>query len=400
LRPAASSTLVVCQTPKSDTAAPRAAELATRYAALLAGALGPAARAGKSPSTVEAARAAAAGVASFAVVELEIVSGELRVQVDLYPVPRNIWDRTRNPTPGPIAHAFGSARIDAELRSYLAPVPLIALHAQKASLDESEIVALGCADLDGDGALELVTLSRRNLTVGRVREGKLQVLRRVPWTDLSPISPTPWREPIGSVSFPAEAFLDIGSTDRARALRLDPELKPLAVLDGMPLSLPAGAMCARTQPGALFDKLVRCRASDPPTQVKEPGFSFDAWATARVVASDGAVRDVWAARDASDAKLVVRDSAGHSLNVPRVGAQVAIADLDADGEPELITTRDVLDDKDDGIAVRTWLTSGTLRERAALAVPTGVSAVTTCPADGPGQRSIVLSTRSELWVLR
>lgn len=401
LRPHASATLVVAAAPKTDTQAPRAAELVNRFSNLLAGALGPAARVGKSPSTIEAARAAASpAFRSFVIIELEIIAGELRVQADLYPVPKNIWDRTRNPTPGPSAHGFASARIDAEVRTYLAPVPLVALRAEKVGLDETEVVALGCEDIDADGALELVTVSRRNLTIGRVRAGKLQVLRRIGWSELSPISPFPWREPVAAIGFPAPSFIDVGLTDRARAVRLDPELHVISALDGMPMALPAGAACVRNPPGQLFDKLTRCRGDDPANQAKEPGFGFDAWASTRIVAPDGQVRDVWAARDGADSKLVVRDSTGRSINVARAGAQVALGDVDADGDPELITTRDVLDEKDDAVAVRTWQASGTLRDRVGLPVPSGVSAVTVCPADSPGLRSIVLATRNELWVLR
>jgi hypothetical protein len=400
LRAQASATLVVCTTPKSDAPAPRANDLSARYANLLAGAIGPAARPGKSPANLEAARAAATTFRSFVLVDLEIVNGELRVQADLYPVARNIWDRTRNPSPGPIAHAFASARIDAELRTYLAPVPLVALRAEKAALDESEIVALACGDLDGDGALELVTVSRRNLTIGRVRTGRFQIIRRSAWSDLSPISPTPWREPIAAVTFPGEAFIDVGLTDRAKTLRLDAELRFVSLLDGMPVAIPAGALCARNQPGLLFDKLVRCRPTDPPSQIKDPGFGFDAWASTRVVALDGAVRDVWAARDPSDSKLTLRDSHGRTTSVPRVGAQVALADLDQDGDPEVITTRDVIEEKDDAIVVRTWPAAGPVKDRVGVAINTGVSAVTTCPSDGPGLRAIVIASRSELWVLR
>jgi hypothetical protein len=391
---------VVCTTPKTDTPAPRSADLATRYAMLLAGALGPAARSGRSPSTLEAARAAATQHRSFIVVSLEVAAGELRVHADLYPVPRNIWDRTRNPSPGPVAHAFASARIDAEVRSFLAPVPLVALRAEKAALDEGEIVALGCHDLDADGALEVLTVSRRNVSIGRVRAGKLQLERRVGWAELSAISSTPWREPIATVTFPAESLIDVGVTDRARALRLDASLAPVAVLDGMPLALPAGAMCVRAQPGAWFDKLMPCRGSDPASQAPEPGFGFDVWAAARVVAADGSVRDVWAARDPSDDKLVLRDSTGRTASVPRVGAQVALADLDGDGELEVVTTRNVLEDRDDALVVRTWNAAGALRDRLTLPVPTGISALAACPPEGPGLRPLLLATRSELWVLR
>jgi hypothetical protein len=361
--------------------------------------MGPTARPGKSPATAETTRAAAASFRSFVFVDVEIAAGELRLQADLYPVPHNVWDRARNPSPSPVQHAFASARLDAELRSYLAPVPLVALRVEKAALDESDVLALGCEDVDGDGALEVVTVSRRNLSIGRIRGGKLQVLRRAPWADLSPISPTPWREPSASVTFPAPSVIDVGITDRARSLRLDSELKVVSLLDGIPVQLAAGAACARNQPGMLFDKLAACRPNDPPLQVKDPGFGFDAWASGRVVGRDGSVRDVWAARDPSDSKLAVRDSTGRSASVPRAGGAFAIGDLDQDGDPEIVTTRDVLEEKDDAVVVRTWQASG-LRDRVSVGVPTGVSAVTVCPSEGAGLRAVVIATRNELWVLR
>ena len=300
LAPHVRAPLVFCGTVRADVPAPRAAELSARFASLLAGALGNGARAGRSPVTLDAARSSAAAASSFVFVDLELVAGELRANADVRLVPRNIWDRARDPSPEPSAHAFASARVDAEVRSYLAPVPLIAWRADKFALDESEVVALGCEDLDRDGSLEVLTVSRRNVTLGRLRGGKLQPMQRVSWADLSPIAPSPWREVLGFLSFAPAGAVDIGVTDRARTLRLSPDLRPIATLDGMPLSSSSEALCARMQPGTFFDRIVRCAASDPAPTIQPPAASFDLWASGSVVGADGSLREVFAAREPTD----------------------------------------------------------------------------------------------------
>lgn len=400
LRPQARAPMVFCGAIRSDAAAPRAAELSMRIASVLAGALGNGARAGRSPVTLESARPAASGAESWVFVEVELAAGELRATADVYPVPRNVWDRARNPVPGPSAHAFSAVRIDAEVRSFLAPVPLVALRAERFKFDDPEVVALGCEDLDTDGSLDVLAVTRRNVTLGRLRAGKVQTVRRTAWSDLSPIAAAPWREALGSLSFAAAGTVDVGVTDRARMVRLSSDLQPIASLDGMPVQSPVGSACAKAHPGAFFDRVTRCIASDPDPSLQLPAGPFDAWAAARVVLADGTARDVWAARDPGDARLQLRDGAGRTASVPRVGAQVAIADLNLDGDPEIVSGRDVLDDRDDGLTVRTWTSAGAVVERGGLPVPAGVLAVAACPPDGPGPRAMVVATRSELWVVR
>jgi hypothetical protein len=400
LRAHAGRGLVAAGALRADSAAPKAADLAGRYASLLAGALGSGARGVRAPTALEAARSMAASSKALIYVELEIANGELRVSADVYPVPHNIWDRCRNPAPGPIAHAFASARVDAEVRSYLAPISLVALHAEKAAMDEGEVVALACDDLDGDGSIEVLSVSRRNISVSRVRQGKLSVERRTAWSVLSPIAPSPWREPLGYAVVSSAAFIDVGVTDRARSVRLDPQLGLRAPLDGIPVPQPAALACARPQVGVLSEHLYPCSPSDRVARPLESESAFDAFAAARVIGPDGSARDVWAARDPSDSKLQLRDTQGRSASIGRCGAQVAIADLDLDGDPEVISSRDVLEEGIDALVVRTWSSAGAVRDRLTVPVAAGVSAVAVCPPDGPSLRAVVMASRSELWVLR
>src|SRR5262249_42170241 len=132
----------------ADTPAPRAAQLVTTIAAQLAGRRGSGSHARAEPMTLAQARAAAHGDTVLIHLTIEIAQGQLRATADVYPVPRNVWAKIRNPEPGPIAHAFAQAPIDAEVRTFLAPIPLTAANVQRAKNFESDIIALACGDLD------------------------------------------------------------------------------------------------------------------------------------------------------------------------------------------------------------------------------------------------------------
>src|SRR5262249_10519698 len=128
---------------------------------------------------------------------VSIAGGELRVTADLYPVPGTVWSRLRDPSPGPRMHAFASAPIDAEVRTFLPPIPLVTATVERGKNFESDVLALACGDLDHDGALEIVSMSRRRVTTLRLQGGRVQVIASRNWPDLAGVAPAPLREPIG-----------------------------------------------------------------------------------------------------------------------------------------------------------------------------------------------------------
>ncbi len=384
----------------SDAAAPRGAELVARVVSLLAGAIGPEVRTGKAPTTLEAARADASSAAALVFVKVQVAGGELRVSADVFPIARNVWDRARNPSPGPAAHGFGSARIDAEVRSYLAPIPLVASETLKAPVPAPAIQALLCADVDGDDALELVAASGRDVLLGRFRNKRFDVMRKAAWESFSPIAPVPWRQALMSMAMSARGGFDLGSTDRAHAVRLDGQLSLQDAFGGFPVPVPGGAVCAQREIGELSKELSPCTKQSAPSPWPDIGFAFDGSAAASVVRADGRVDGVFAARRVSDSTAVLRDLQGHTANVPNVGAQLAVADLDLDGEPELLASRNVLDPSQDALVVRTWRQDGAVQERWSLPVPQGISAIAPCPPEGPGMRPIAVATPTELWLIR
>ncbi|MRG96900.1 hypothetical protein [Polyangium spumosum] len=403
--------LVVAAPLVSDAPAPRGAELSTRIASLLAGRLGAGSSAHPTPLSLVDARIAARGERSFVHLAVEIQHGKLRVTADVFPVPRTVWARIRDPEPGPFAHAFAAAPLDAEIRSFLEPVPLAKASVKRGQNFESDVVALACGDLDGDGALEILSASRRRVTTLRLREGKVFPLRSRSWSDLSPLHPSPLREPIGLaglVSRPDAAggvafFADVGVTDRAKAMRLDAELVVVAPLSGLPVSAGEASGCARIGAGALAGPLVPCLPGETALGPSMAG-SFDVLAAASLVTPRGTPFTVLAGRKERGAAFV-RDDAGHVEALAGAGAQLAVGDLDQDGDPEILSGLDVANALEDAVVVRTWARAapgakGRLREVLRLPAAAGVHALAVCPPDGPGRAPFVVATADEIWVVR
>src|SRR5262249_40418575 len=124
LKESASAPVVVASPLTSDVPAPKGEDLAMRVAQLVAGKIGPASRAHTRPETLAAARAIAGKAGQLVYLQVDIAKGELRVTADLYPSMANAWDRIRTPAPVPLAHAFATVPLDAEVRAFLAPVLL------------------------------------------------------------------------------------------------------------------------------------------------------------------------------------------------------------------------------------------------------------------------------------
>src|SRR5262249_38975731 len=160
--------------------------LALAVASQIAGRFQNASHAHAEVASLAAARGVASTAAAPALVHIavEIAAGKLRVTADEYPGPHTVWSRIRDPQPAPVAPAFAEAPIDAEVRSYLAPIPLVSAQIDRGRNFESEVVAVACGDLDGDGSSEIATVSRRRVTTSRIRGGKVEPLHGRGWIDL------------------------------------------------------------------------------------------------------------------------------------------------------------------------------------------------------------------------
>jgi hypothetical protein len=402
----------------ADAPAPKGAQLGAALVAQIAGKRGASWRARAEPTALPAARDAARAEGALVYLTLEIASGKLRVTADVYPVPRSVWSRVRNAEPGPVLHAFAEAPLDAELRTYLAPVPIVTpqgLRVDRAKNFESDVVALACADLDEDGAPEIIAVSRRRVTAERLHGGRVQPILGRAWSDLAPVAPAPLREPIGFASFvrPASGlarggYLDVSLTDRAKSVRLDAELRPVATFPGLAVPDAEASACTRLPALVVTGALGPCVPGDAAPFAHSVGGQYDAFASARLVTGRGEPFAVWAGRERG--ALEVRDDAGRKTGFESVGAQLAVGDLDQDGDPEILSSLDTAIPLEDAVVIRTWRRfepipagagpSARLHEIARIPAAAGVRAIAVCPPDGPGRAPFVVATADEIWVVR
>lgn len=397
--------LVVVSPLASDTPAPKGEELASRLAVQIAGRLG-SARAHPTPTALAAARGLSGRAASLVYVQLEIAKGELRATADLYPVVSNGWDRLRNPAPGPRAHAFATTPLDAEIRSFLTPVMLEQATVRIVKHDEGEVIALGCGDVEGDGGMELVLMSRARVSLNKIKAGKLVPIKTASWNNLAVRSPVPMREPLGAVvvsprRHPGEIFL--GMTDRTGVV-VDGALAPRRPLTGIPVPGADGDACAQpvAEASAFDGYALGCTVpvkGEPQVALQTPSPRFDGIASLDLVGKDGSSSQVVASREPGG-KLRLRRTDGGAgkpieLTVEGIGAQVALADLDLDGVAEVITTSEA---GVDAIVVSSL--KNTLVPRLRLPAKEGVRALAVCPPEERGVPALAAVVGSEVWIVR
>ena len=383
----------------SDVTPVKGDELALREAQLVAGAMGGAARAHAQVATLDQARTAAARAGALVFVQLTIAKGVVRATADVFPVPANPWDRVRAPVPPPRGHSFAQAAIDAEVRAFLPSIPLEHASVHKATHAEGDVLAAACGDLDGDGGLELALVSRSRVAIGHVVNGAFVPSRAAAWRALASRASVPMREPIGGASFRTageQTTLLVGTTDRGGVV-LDESLSLAGAISGVPV---AGGACVAPNPAAsaFAGDALGCGAGAQSARIATAlPPRFDALATGEIVSIDGAARDVSVAR-APDGKLFARMGTA-ATTLDSVGAQIAVADLDQDGTPEIAASGNE-QGGDDSIRVWTWDGAGEPRIRVTLAAPSGVRALCTCPPEDAGKPALVAIVGNEVWIVR
>jgi hypothetical protein len=387
---------------ESDAKATRAEALSALVATQLAGRRGwPAPQ---KPEPIEGAMVRARRAAAVVFVRPRIERGRLLVTADVHPVPATVWARVRNPSPGPVAHAFAEAPIDAEVRSFLEPIQLASpLAVTRGQAFESGVVALGCGDLDRDGALEIVSVSSERVTLVRLRNGKAHPEIARGWKDLSPMDPTPLREPVASAMVGRTERLDTYATfeaivsisDRFRAARLDKNLELVAPYAGFAVPDGGSFSCARFEAPTITGPLEQCGTGTLPQRRSSVGGRYDAIAGASLVSADGKPFEIWAGRE--DGVVEIFDDAGHASTITTAGAQLAVGDLDQDGLPEILTSLDVQRGTNDAVVVYTWDRSKKQPvERLRMPVAAGVQALAVCPPDGSGRSPFLVGTPAEI----
>lgn len=417
--------IVVASPITSDIPAPKGDELAVRIAAQVAGRIG-VAKAHPQPAALAVARGVSGRAASLVYLQLEIAKGELRVTADLYPVVSNGWERLRNPVPGPRAHSFANAPLDAEIRSFLAPVLLEHASLHRIKHDEGEVLAIGCGDIDGDGGNELVLVTRARVAIAKIRAGKLVVERAAAWSTIASRVPVPMREPLSSVVVSPPGHrgeILLGTTDRG-GVAVDGALVARRQLTGLPVIGADGEGCATPVPetsaydgpvlpcdlvlaphpagaaGTAAAKSASSKPSEPLPLFIPPMQRYDAIASFDAVGRNGAVAQIVAAHEPGGKMRIRRQDLGAARPVEAsldgTGAQLALVDLDLDGTPEVITTSDGPDD----LLLVSSFAKGVLTPRLRFPAKEGVRAIGICPPEEKGVPGLVAVVGNEVWLVR
>jgi hypothetical protein len=391
--------LVVAAPATTTTPLTQPGRLEERLATVVAGRLRRGAMAGREVANLALARAQASGKGTLLHLRPVIADAKLRVEGDVYPVPAKFWDRVRDPRPSPVFHAFAERALDPELRSYLPPVQLIARETVKAKSPEHHPVALACADVDDDGATELVVVGRRGIHLARIRNSTVQPFASQRWTDLSSVAPAPLREPIGSIAIHPGRHVDVGLSDRLHAVRFSPQLEPIEKV-GRRIPWPGGEGCSRIVGLVVGPQLHRCVDADDAPVPKSFGWGTDAIASATLIGRDGKRHRYMAGRVANKAEVLWVNDAGDQARIQAVGAQLALGDVDGDGAPELVSGANTLVADQDAVVVRTWRPNGSVQERLRVRAPRGVRALAICPQSEAGPAPIAIAASREIWIVR
>lgn len=387
-------TLVVPKPVRATIRAERLDVLAERLTSLVAGELGEHARPSGPLGPIDLAQRTRGR--RVIVIGAELDANGLSATADVIAAVPRFWERLRGVAPGSKAHAFAKRPLDAELRSFLPPVPLVISAVDKSGPLDEPSVALACGDADADGSPEIVSVGRHRIQLGRIDHGRYVPSRVVPWSALAEVAPVPLREPIGSAVIRSPGVLDVGVSDRAAAVRLDAMLRPIARYPGR-IPWPQSG-CAAVNVIALAPERGACETA--PRRAADVNEGVDAIAGAQIVTRDGSRRELYARRRQRDGKLELQIDTRWTPLPDAVGAQIALADLDGDGRAELVTTNDTRDPKLDFVRVQTVEDDGTLKEAFRLPVPSGVHALGVCPGDAGSIAPIVLATGEGLWVVR
>jgi hypothetical protein len=287
--------------------------------------------------------------------------------------------------------------VDAETRAFLSPVRFAPTKLEPLAGSDSDVLALACADVRHDGPFTLATLGRGRVTLGALDGNRYALERSRRLGELAPVAPVPLREPLASVAFTAGGEPLVGISDRESVLRLDASLARSETLPGVRLPWPGGG-CARLDDLFVAPRVERCGKSDPPVVGPSLREALDAIAGASVTARSGRASVVRAGRLASDGSVVLTNGETE-VRLEHAGAQLAVADLDGDGEPELVTSLDTPEPAQDAVIVYAWRGTG-LDEKLRVPVPSGVRALAVCPQRPAALAPIVVATSTGLGVIR
>ncbi len=395
------SLVAVTPTLAADLGKQELTELTERIRAVVAAAVpGARVRLSQALSAAQARQRARELDLSLVLLSPGLRAGELHLDVDVIEWPTPFWARVLSPEGTVTNHWALREPADAEVRRHLPHPKGLLGSVLKVPAPLPGSLALACGDVGPDGGQALVLVGRRDIEIGRLDDGRWSRLARTSWDILSPLSPHPQREPVASVAL-VSGRLRVGSSDRAYAVELDRSLNPVAYAP-QALPLASGECLEISQTG--FSEVPGSCGFGPSrpvfSAIAPPGSGLELFYQTTLTTAQGtSLSLVLKAPIGSPPELWVVQPAADLLQIPlpEVGSQVAIADLDGDFVPELISSKRVRPPTEDALLIQR-LEAGKLSLAAEL--PAGpISALTVCPFFGRNPQTLVAAVGDELWLI-
>lgn len=337
----------------------------------------------------------------------ELRGGTLLLSVDSVQWPQSFWQRAKNPEGNVVQHLALSVAADGEIRSLLPRPSGIFASKRTFSNPIPDPLAIACGDADGTGGQQIVVVGRRRIVVGRFSERGFVPSYEADWSTVSPVSPTPLRAPLASAIVEPGA-ITIGLSDRMFGVRLvatspgegrDAEFAPRKIGRAHPVG---GGRCLPYSATGVLPEEVPCPSSGQATVPKTEKESLAVWLRSVVTDARGIPRVVTLRSKASGhiAEVVVRSPTSPTgrASLERVGDQFAVADLDGDGQVEVISTSPSEPHERDSITVHTFDEGKLVPRRTVSTGP--VQAIGVCPFFGMNPLTVVAAVGNEFWVLQ
>ncbi|MBI2897526.1 MAG: hypothetical protein HYY06_28465 [Deltaproteobacteria bacterium] len=416
--------VALCVTPPASAdAAAGADRLAARLEALVATALGrngfrSVVRLGGAHACAdppeEAARVAEGRGAELLVHVASMVQhGRLHLEGTIVRTDRSLWrDLVGGRGGAMVGQIFASARLDAELRFYLAqPHPPLAPRTQSVLFESpGPVLGMVAGDIDGDDMDELVVLRRRAVDVLTLRQPdrRARLVGTLPLDALEP-AVTASRDPVGTI-----ALLSGADGGRRIALRVSDHSVGMVVswdgerfdgpepLSDYPIDGAIGILCGTVPRGrnTFEPRVVPCSPSPAPGPEVGAG-PFWAVSYANVLGPDGSsTRSVGLVL--AEARLIVT-AAGVTRDLGPTGSAVWVGDLDDDGVLEVAHSAASPPGDPDRLTVTTLPASGPQDGWASRTIAGGIGAIAAGDLDGDGAIELVFAELtpggSRIWIV-
>lgn len=358
---------------------------------------------GRIVESAEAARRA--GLPCMLEVELTVQGAELVAVGRLLETEHDLWAEAIGKGSIRLAATFVQrSALDDELRAYLGPLSAapaaslptsrptkarrLAFRPVRGGLDlEPALLALAASDLDHDGMAELLALTVDELVVIRLTGETPEIVARAPLDGAAPV-PRP-RSAVGTLVV-ADNTITAASSDHDTNTVYRWQAGQLVRLD------------APAQPRRTFPFCAGTSGQLLPGQHLYAGLTTP---TERIVSAQCA--GTWLATvDPSGLLRIYADAGKTALaTLTGVGAAFALADLDGDGELEVVTSAYRPPGSGDRFTISRIGANGAVQlvQRSNL-VPGGITGLATGDFDGDGAIDIIGATRtvgaprSELWI--